>query len=258
MIYLNEYYVAEKIAEDTYRIDEGGVANCYLLIGSERALLVDTGCGAGDLKEAVSKLTKKPIYVALTHRHPDHAGGAWQFGTYYVHKDDKRVLYKLMSMPFVSRRMLKIMGLSADKNLHHKRCRIIVMDDGHRFDLGHRVVVVKSVPGHTKGSVIFLDEKEKMMFTGDNTNVCLWMHLPGCTSLEEWLRSAKIILSYYDKGYRAYGGHTNGCQSGEEIKRLYDCVKRVIKKGQINESKITDSRVPVILYKRHRVLKRTY
>lgn len=253
MISLNKHYVAQKIAEDTFKIDESGVANCYLLIGSQKALLIDTGCGAGNLKEAVQKLTGKPVVVAVTHRHPDHAGGAWQFGTYYVHKGDKKVIYKIMSQKLVSRRMLKIMGAAIDRTLRPKRCKILLMEDGHRFDLGDRIIVVKSVPGHTKGSVIFLDEKERLMFTGDNTNYCLWMHLPGCTSLEQWLVSAKKILDYHDRGYTAYGGHSKGIQSREETKRIYDCVKRVIEKDKLKESKIVDNKVPVILYKKHRV-----
>ena len=56
MIYLNKHYVAQKIAKNTYKIDESGVANCYLLIGDNKALLIDTGCGAGDLKKAVAKM----------------------------------------------------------------------------------------------------------------------------------------------------------------------------------------------------------
>ena len=196
MICLNKQYEAEKIAKNTYKIDESGVANCYLLIGDEKALLIDTGCGAGNLKGAVSKLTHKPVIVAVTHRHPDHAGGAWQFGECYVHEADKKPVYGMLSLPLVSRRMLKIMGASIDRTLRRKMYKMITMKDGHCFELGNRTVTVKSVPGHTRGSVLFLDDKEKLMFTGDNTNFCLWMHLPGCTSLEKWMDSAKLILSY--------------------------------------------------------------
>ena len=90
-----------------------------------------------------------------------------------------------------------------------------------------------------------LDEKEKMMFTGDNTNFCLWMHLPGCTTLEEWLQSAKTILDYYDMGYKAYGGHSKGLQSKEETKRVYNCVKKVVEKNTIKANKIIDNQLIV-------------
>ena len=257
MISLNKHYVAEKIAENTYKIDESGVANCYLLIGKNQALLIDTGCGAGNLKEAVEKLTEKPVVVAVTHRHPDHAGGAWQFGSYYVHKNDKKLIYGIMSQKLISRRMLKIMGTAMDRTLRPKRCKLLLMEDGHKFDLGEREIVVKSVPGHTKGSVLFLDTKEKLMFTGDNTNFCLWMHLPGCTSLEQWLISANKILDYYDAGYTAYGGHYKGLQSKEETKRIYDCVKKVVEKDQIKANKLKKNKIPIVLYKKHRVYQRT-
>lgn len=253
MIRLNGQYVAEKIAKDTYRIDESGVANCYLLIGKEKALLIDTGCGAGNLKEAVRKLTKKPIIVAVTHRHPDHAGGAWQFGTCYVHEADNRTLYGFMSMPMISKRMLKILGATIDGNLKRKRYKILTMQDGHKFELGNRTIEVQAVPGHTKGSVIFLDKEARLMFTGDNTNYCLWMHLPGSTSLEKWMKGARTVLSYYDLGFTAYGGHSKGKQSKEETQKVYDLVKTIVDKNKSMQDKIIDNRMPVILYKRHRI-----
>ena len=40
-------YTTEKIGERTYRIDEGGRDNCYLLLGNEKALLIDSSIGTG-------------------------------------------------------------------------------------------------------------------------------------------------------------------------------------------------------------------
>lgn len=68
-------YPIRKIADDTYMISDFGIANCYLLIGEERALLIDCGLGIGDIKGAVEKITDKPILVVATHGHVDHAGG---------------------------------------------------------------------------------------------------------------------------------------------------------------------------------------
>lgn len=72
-------YPIRKIADDTYMISDFGIANCYLLIGEERALLIDCGLGIGDIKGAVEKITDKPITVVATHGHVDHAGGDGQF-----------------------------------------------------------------------------------------------------------------------------------------------------------------------------------
>ena len=38
----DQFYTFERIHDDTYRIDENGAANCYLVIGSEKAFLIDT------------------------------------------------------------------------------------------------------------------------------------------------------------------------------------------------------------------------
>ncbi len=253
MIYLNEYYAAEKIAENTYRIDECGVVNCYLLIGEKKALLIDTGCGAGNLKEAVELLTDKPVTVAVTHRHPDHVGGAWQFDGYYVHKGDCKKIYGFLSLPVISRCMLRILKVKPGMKLHLKCGRMYRILDGHIFQLGNRKIVVRSAPGHTFGSVLFLDEKEKLMFTGDNTNLCLWMHLPGCAGLNIWLESAKQILLYADMGYKVYGGHIKKEQSKEELGRLYHCVKKAEWKNKRQKEQIkiiTEHGVPVLLYRR--------
>ena len=51
-----------------------------LLIGPEKAALIDTGCGIGNLRQAVAELTDKPVIVINTHTHFDHLGGNRQFG----------------------------------------------------------------------------------------------------------------------------------------------------------------------------------
>ena len=79
-----DIYQVEQIAPETWRIDECGRDNCYLLCGRERALLIDCTIGTGDLMDVVRTLTDLPLTVAVTHAHGDHAGGGYQFGTIYV------------------------------------------------------------------------------------------------------------------------------------------------------------------------------
>ncbi len=50
-----------------------------LIIGREKAALIDTGCGIGDLRKAVKAVTDKPIVVINTHTHTDHIGSNHQF-----------------------------------------------------------------------------------------------------------------------------------------------------------------------------------
>ena len=83
-----EFFVSEKISPSTTKItDITGVA-MFLVEGSEKAMLIDTATGAGNLKAYVDTLTDKPVEVLLTHGHCDHAGGAAPFEKVYLHPAD--------------------------------------------------------------------------------------------------------------------------------------------------------------------------
>ena len=212
MISLDAYHTAEEIAPHTWRIDEAGMANCYLLEGDDAALLIDTACGAGDLRACTAALTKKPVLAAVTHRHPDHVGGAWRFGSYLAGAADRRPVYALLCLPCCCRALLRRTGCGRDAFVRPKHAAVRTMAEGHVFALGGRDVTVLSVPGHTRGSMVFLDGREKLLFTGDDINPDLWMHLPGCTSLEVWCRGADRILTLMQAGYTAWNGHGDGRQ----------------------------------------------
>jgi glyoxylase-like metal-dependent hydrolase (beta-lactamase superfamily II) len=84
-----------EIAKDTYAINEYGMSAMFLLIGSERAMLIDTGCGTLDIKAIVKELTDKPYDVVITHSHGDHIGGVPQFEEVYIHKNDMDTLFPI-------------------------------------------------------------------------------------------------------------------------------------------------------------------
>lgn len=80
----NKLFYTEKITDHITRIVMPGQVFGYLVVGSERAVLIDTGCGIGDLRSFVEQLTDKPVTVLLTHGHLDHAPGAVQFDEVYM------------------------------------------------------------------------------------------------------------------------------------------------------------------------------
>lgn len=219
-------HTAETIAEGTYRIDELGLAECYLVCGSERALLIDTGCGYGDIAQTVRQLTALPVDVMLTHRHCDHAGGIGRFAEFYVHESDTAPVYSLVSSHAA---MWLLSHKFTDKRIAHtgSRPRMIPFGDGFAFELGGRRIVPVNTPGHTRGSVVAVDEKEHIMFTGDNVNPCLWMQLPGCVSLEEWLPGAERTLALC-ACCRAYCGHGADPLSREGISACIESVRSII------------------------------
>ena len=76
-----------EIAPNTYEIGEFDCASMFLLIGDEKAMLIDTGVGIGDLKGFVRTLTDKPLIVCYTHNHVDHVGNAGALLPFAVDKE---------------------------------------------------------------------------------------------------------------------------------------------------------------------------
>ena len=61
----------------------------------DKALLVDTGMGVGDLAALVRSLTPLPVIVVNTHGHPDHAGGNGGFDEFFLHPADEPIMKKM-------------------------------------------------------------------------------------------------------------------------------------------------------------------
>ena len=83
-----EWFTVGRIDAQTYVISEPRHwerPHCYLLEGSERSLLIDTGLGICDISVPVSELTSKHVTAALTHAHWDHIGGLWHYGDFCAH-----------------------------------------------------------------------------------------------------------------------------------------------------------------------------
>ncbi len=230
------FYKIEEIADNTYRFDENGRVNFYLVVGDEKALLIDGGWGIGDLKGAIRTLTDKPIIAAATHRHPDHTCGFRQLGDYYVSEKDNILFNRLLE-----NRLFGMAMVLAEKqkiqSYHNKRMgKPLPLQDGDIIDIGNRYIEVQEIPGHTAGSVMFIEHAQKLMFTGDDVNLRLWMQGKGATSLEEWKIGAKKVLGYMSEGYSAWTGHLDGKQTQEQLLEIYGLVEEIIeKKAQLSK-----------------------
>ena len=144
------------------RLPGWGYVISYLVLGNERAMLIDTGFGISDLKRYVKTLTDLPLVVINTHVHPDHSGGNAQFGTVYVGEheteetDDGVLFYQIPGQRD-----------ACDAVKRAGSYRFVHLHDGERIDLGGRVLRVVEIPGHTKGSIALFDENTGLLLSGD-------------------------------------------------------------------------------------------
>lgn len=156
----HEPYRARKIFEDTWVVDIGATCCCYLLAGRERALVIDTGQNAANLRACLETVTDKPMIAANTHGHGDHTFCNGYFDAVYMHPEAIRDVNGGRN------------SLSGDPQLAAvPDYEPIPVREGHVFDLGGRRVRVFETPCHSPGDLMFLDEGQRLLFTGDNLEV---------------------------------------------------------------------------------------
>ena len=186
-----------EIAPKTWLISDYKLANMYLLEGEDKALLIDTGSGLGPLEKEVRGLTEKPLIIAITHGHADHIGGCHLFDVpSLMHPADMAVMKEMEKMTgsgdefrihYVKTRG-KVRNPEADEqellSLIREDGKAVFepMEDGQKIELGGRTIEVIHTPGHSPGSVCFLDTKERLLYTGDTTNDCLLLAMPPYTT----------------------------------------------------------------------------
>lgn len=202
----------ELIRDGVYIIREPNGTNCYLVVGSERAMLIDCGVGFCDIKGAVRKITGLPLIVIITHGHVDHFGGYRQFEKIYLHKEDCRFINDIQRSYALRKAFLKgAQGAAETKASRNDfkgkaNTEIVPLDGSEEFDLGGKIIGLHHTVGHTRGSIAVIDETDKIVFSGDNVCDALWMMLPGASSIEEWLPSCEWLYEM-SKSYDIYWGH---------------------------------------------------
>ena len=173
----------------------------YLLVGSARAMLIDSGDVADPAQAPLAKTvlgllpgegaSKLPLLVVHTHRHLDHRAGDPQF------KD----------LPGV-----EVVGYDIDSVRAYYR--FANWPDGiTQIDLGGRIVDAMPTPGHNPTEVSFYDRNAALFFSGD-------FLLPGRLLVEDTaadIASARRVADFVkDRPISAVlGGHIELNAAGE-------------------------------------------
>lgn len=150
----------------------------FLISGSERDLLFDTGMGIGNILRLVQLLTDRELIIVNSHSHFDHIGGNWLFPEVHIFDDDYAVKvmvegYSEWDLRFDSKLACFNKSLPAGFDPDQYRIKpispekIIRIQEGKIFDLGNRLLEVIHTPGHSQDSISLLDRKNRILFPGD-------------------------------------------------------------------------------------------
>lgn len=220
-------FTSEKLSPAITRIRDGSDVCMYLIEGSQRAALIDTGYGIGDLKGYVETLTSKPYDVFITHGHVDHASGAAQFDKVYMNPADTEVFARHCTVAF-RKQMLAERGIVLeDKEFVPQRTApFLPLADGDTIDLGGITIQWISVPGHTPGTIIPLIKEERTIMFGDACGVGVLLALEESLPVETYLKSLQRLQTFepqYDRVLRQHGT----CQSTPHVleDNIQNCIR---------------------------------
>lgn len=176
---INPYVEVYQARDNEYELftencDGMGDVFMHLIIGPEKAMLIDCAYGLGDTKGLVDQLTGgKPLIVVNTHEHYDHAYGNCRFDKVYCH--EALVPYLQMQNEHQWDYLFDDFGdniwLDFDRNdlPKFKKYEIAGVKDGYTWNLGgdYEVELIFT-GGHSPGHAAFLDKKNRIIYTGDN------------------------------------------------------------------------------------------
>lgn len=162
--------------------------HAFLLVGAQRALLIDTGLGDFPVEKAVRTVTGKPLTAVCTHGHEDHAGGGAQLPSICLHPADHAQFHA---------------------QFPQAPTRLVPVQAGFRFDLGGLVVEVIETPGHTAGSITLIDLTHGRAFTGDLVDAGINVIPPngGMHLLPAYLESTRRLTALADQFSEIYPSH---------------------------------------------------
>lgn len=234
-----DYYTICNITDSIFQINMHNHVFSYLLIGNQKALLIDTGWGTVDIKSIAESLTSLPLIVVNTHGHLDHIYGNYLFDEIYIKEEDAHLIgydYTKEKREYVMSRfgqpeLPKGMTLEDWKNA--KPSKILSLNSLKYFDLGDRIVDIIDIAGHTIGSVGFIDRKEKILFTGDSVkDDLITLHFNMSTNLQTYLNSINNLIDIKDRFVKMYSSHTLNSLDPEFLFEIKNAVSQIIK-GEI-------------------------
>lgn len=200
-------YNIARIADGVHVIDEDKFVQCFLIEGSEAAVLLDSCAGGGDeFKETILSLTDKPIKLVLTHSDQDHTGGQKYFGTPAMHPTEYALYFS--------------------KGNEGKT--IAPLWEGQVINLGGVSLEVVLIPGHTPGSISLLDRASRRLFVGDTvSDAQIYMFGDG-RDLRAFIESQRKLIAMAELIDTVHSAHGSPALSTEWLTKTLTAAEKLL------------------------------
>jgi glyoxylase-like metal-dependent hydrolase (beta-lactamase superfamily II) len=187
----------------------------YLIVGTERALLFDTGMGIASISDVVEQLTDLPITVLNSDTHPDHTGGNSEFASVLaMNTDFTRERARGYSNEHVRGELApealcgSLPARVSQEDYHIRAWSVSqTVDDGHVVDLGGRTLEIIAIPGHTPDAIALFDSVAGYLWTGDSFyEGTIWLFFPE-TDLARYALSVERMAALVPRITRVLPAH---------------------------------------------------
>jgi glyoxylase-like metal-dependent hydrolase (beta-lactamase superfamily II) len=237
-----EWFEVVAVEPGLHLVSEPGHVFSWLIAGSERSVLLDTGLGIADISAAVESVTTSPVTVVNSHTHFDHVGGNELFDSVAMHEVGPHWLERntadweleaygriAIEMAESFERLLAIdreswFLLGPDQQVREWPTDAIgaaggwhievpqpdrLLVDGDEIELGDRKLRVIHTPGHAPDHICLLDEAAGVLFAQDQAYYGPHLlYLPE-SDVAEFARSARRLADELRGSLRAvFVAHT--------------------------------------------------
>lgn len=200
-----EYEVFQMDAA-TWRIENKGV-RFFVLAGSRRAAVIDTGMSVENAKDIAASLTDQPLMLINTHADMDHTSGNNAFETAHMHPAEYVNYFKGGA----------------------KHPTPTPLWDGEIIDLGGRTLRVITQPGHTPGSIALLDQERRVLYAGDSIQDGRIFMFGPMRNLVAYRQSLEKIMRLAERFDLIYPCHASLPLTNEIIPRLMEGADRILR-----------------------------
>ncbi|MDO5549459.1 MAG: MBL fold metallo-hydrolase [Eubacteriales bacterium] len=238
---MNDWFSIDKIDSNTYSISEyrhWEETHCYLLNGTDRSLLLDTGLGICNIADEVVKLTDKPVTAVATHIHWDHIGGHKYFHDFYAQKEELNWLNGEFPLTIETIREMVVDrcdlpdGYDVNAYEFFQGMPTRVLEDGDTIDIGGRILHVLHTPGHSPGHMCFWESEKGYLFTGDLVyKDTLFAYYPS-TDPQAYLQSLERIAALPVK--KVFPAHHSLEIEPEILIRMRDAFRHLDAEGKLH------------------------
>ena len=213
---------------------EGAEVKSFLVEGERDVAVIDTGTGLHDYASLVARLSDRNPINLQTHGHWDHVGSCHGFSQVMIHPEDERFLRAGDPNPtyrgHFGENGIPLEMVPAGFDLETAAipgCEPTgALHDGDRIDLGGRTLEVIHTPGHSSGSVSFLDREARFLIPGDvaKTGAILLMLDGG--DPHAYRATLRRLVDMLDAVDVIYSAHSEP-MTPDDIRALHDAYETV-------------------------------